>query len=134
MKIPAFMIALLALVSGCSPYAGTYYADARLIPGKQGSNEPGYTLADIQEKVAEGKRSLLLERGGRFTWNTGTAVNEGTWRIEGDTLYLREDKYNGTPIQAALRKDRVWRIDPDGSLVNEGAYSHYGVEVVYAKP
>ncbi len=134
MKIWMPLLALLLALSGCSPRAGTYYATARLIPGHEGSNDPGYTLEDIQGKVSGGKRSLVLEGNGRYTWNTGSAVNEGRWRIESGKLYLRDDIANGVTLSEAMQLDRVWRADPDGSMVNDGSYSHYGVEVVYAKP
>lgn len=134
MKAQLVPLILLGLLAGCSPHAGAYHAGARLVPGTEESQEPGYTLADIQQKLAEDNRTLTLESGGRFTWNTGSAVNKGTWRVEDGQLYLREDYNNDTYIQPALQKDRVWRVDPDGSLVNAGLYGAYNVEIVYTKP
>lgn len=131
MKTQLPLVVMLAVLAGCSPYAGTYHADARLIPGAEESTREGYTLADYRERVSGGKEVLTLERGGRFTWNTGSAVNEGTWRVEDGTLYLREDTYNGTPIESGLHKDRTWRVDPDGSFVR--TRSADSIELVYTK-
>jgi len=128
------MAACVLVLAGCgSGLAGTYQGDARLISGKEESTEPGCSLAEVQARVRAENRTLTLERGGRFVWNTGDAVNEGDWRVEGSTLFLREDTSNGVHIQPALRKDRKWDIGEDGVIVNTGAYRAYNLEEIYTR-
>jgi hypothetical protein len=51
--------------------------------------------------------------------------------VDGETLILRDDVVNGIDVLPALRVDRQWRIDPDGTLVDQGRYSAYNIEAVY---
>ena len=136
MKISAFLFTLLLalLLSGCgSSLVGTYKADARLMEGRTESSEPGYSLQEVQATITEENRSLTLKRNGRFVWNTGDVINEGTWRTEGDTLYLREDINDGRPIGAALQQDREWRLGRKGEIIRTGSYNRYNLEVVYLR-
>ncbi len=127
------LFCLIIVIAGCgSGLAGTYTADARLVPGKTDTGEPGYTIDEIRARLAQENRTLALQRSGRFVWNTGSATNEGTWRVEGNTLILREDIYNGTPIGSALRKDRNWSISENNELIT-GSYSAYNIEEFYSK-
>lgn len=124
-----FLFATLIAACG-SPYAGTYTAEVRVMEGREPTDDPGYTFEELSARVAEENPTLKLHGNKRFTWNTGSAVNEGTWRIDGGTLYLREDVYNGKPIQSALQKDREWAITRNGEI-NTGSYSAYNLELYY---
>jgi len=125
---------LVQVLVGCgSQLAGTYVGDARLLEGRTESSEAGYSLDEMRAKIAAEGRKLTLERNGRFTWNTGSAVLEGTWRVDGDTLFIRDDTYDGRKIGSALQKDRVWKIGGDGELIYTGRYNQYNLEVVYKK-
>jgi hypothetical protein len=125
---------LLLLLVGCgSQLAGTYVGDARLLEGKTESPEAGYSLNEIRANMAKEGRKLTLERNGRFSWNTGSALLEGTWRVEGETLFIRDDTYDGRQIGSALQKDRVWKIGSDNELIYTGRYNQYNLEVVYKK-
>lgn len=126
--LSTFLIAFPLLISACSsPYAGAYRADVRVMKGREPTNEPGYTLEEVRARVREENRTLHLKKNGRFVWNTGDAVNEGTWRVEGNTLYLLEDTYDGTPIQSALQREREWTINAAGEIVR-GGYTQYNLE------
>jgi len=136
MKTSVFLYALpLTLVlSGCgSPLAGTYKADARLLEGKSESTEPGYSLEEVRATILGENRSLIITNDGRFVWNTGDVINEGTWRTEGDTLFLREDINDGRPIGAALQQDREWKLGRKGEIIRAGYYNRYNLEVVYSR-
>ena len=125
-------LTLGVLVLGCGGrLAGTYKADARLMDGKVESSEPGYSLAEVRAKIVGENRSLVLHGNGRFEWNTGDVINEGTWRVEGDVIFLREDINDGRAIGALLRKDRKWGIGAGGEIVRAGSYNRYNLEEVY---
>lgn len=129
-----FLIAVFLVMgsAGCgSGLAGTYVGNARLLEGKSESSAPGYSLDEVRATIVEEGRTLTLQRNGRFTWNTGSAVLEGTWRVEGDTLFIRDDTYDGRRIGAALREDREWAIGAGGELIYTGSYNQYNLEVVY---
>ncbi len=45
------LFCVMLVAAGCgSELAGTYKADARLVPGKAESGEPGYTLEEIRKR------------------------------------------------------------------------------------
>ena len=136
MKVPVQWIVLVLAIAltGCgSPFAGTYEADARLLEGKTESTEPGYSLVEFRATLSRENRSLTFSNDGRFVWNTGDVINEGTWRTEGDTLFLREDINDGRPIGAALQRDREWRLGRKGEIIRTGAYNRHNLEVVYLR-
>jgi len=118
---------ILALVGCGSQLAGTYVGDARLLEGKTESPEAGYSLNEIRAKITNEGHKLTLERNGRFSWNTGSALLEGTWRVEGNTLFIRDDTYDGRQIGSALQQDRVWKIGSDGELIYTGRYNQYNL-------
>jgi hypothetical protein len=119
-------------ILGCagSRLAGTYRAEIRLMEGREESAEPGYSLAEVQARTAQSQRTLTLHSNGRFEWRSGETVNEGKWRVEGNTLILRDDTSNGNAILPVLQDDRRWRLGPKGEIINPGAYSHYNLEEV----
>ena len=122
----------LLLLAGCgSRMAGTYRAEARQVAGKPESTQPGYTLADIRQKLRDDPRTLALLRNGRYSKDNG--VNEGTWRVEGDTLILHDDTSQGVHIQAALQLERKWPIGPNGEIISTSDYCAYNVELVYRR-
>ena len=126
------LVSLGALAAGCgSPLEGTYIAEHRLIEGMTESSEPGYTLEDFQSKRPRDTPSLTLNRNGRFEWNTGDVINEGAWRVEGETLFLRTDINDGRTIGGALRMDREWWIDENGEIVRTDAFQLYHMVEVY---
>jgi hypothetical protein len=130
----AAALALAILPLGCgSGLEGTYRGDARLMAGRQESTEPGYSLSEVRERIASEGRSLTLHDNGRFSHDTGTGLNEGTWRVEGDKLILRSDITNGNRVLPALQDDDEWQIGPEGELIRTGTYSHYGLEEFYTK-
>lgn len=128
----AALLSLFTLIGCGTSLAGTYTADVRLIQGKSESTEAGYSLDEVRTRVVGENCTLTLKGGRRFEWFTGDVLNEGTWRVEGDTLYLREDINDGRPIGAALQLDREWRIEENGDIIHAGSYSAYNLEVVYA--
>ena len=133
MQVLAGAMALL-FVAGCGMgLAGEYVAEVRLIEGEQESDSPGYTLAAVQERLAKEPRSLTLQRNGRYVLRSGDSTNEGTWRVEGDTLVLHDDTSNGVAIQPALQIDREWPIRENGEIVRTGSYSVYNLEEVYVR-
>ncbi|MBN1863904.1 MAG: hypothetical protein JW808_03285 [Victivallales bacterium] len=78
---------LLALAVGCgSPIVGEYHAEVRLAAGKNESRERGYSLDEMKAKLQAKPKSLKVLSNGRYTLNTGTAINEGAWRVEGEIL------------------------------------------------
>jgi len=131
--LACILACIVVTVAGCSSrWAGEYTGDARLMPGKEETGTPGYTLDEIRTRIAGDNRSLTLRGNGRFEWHTGSAINEGTWRVEGDTLILRDDISNGNRIVPALRSDRRWRITAPGGFVT-GTYTAYNIEEVYTR-
>ena len=124
----------LLFLAGCGMgLAGEYGAEVRLIEGKQESDSPGYTLAAVRERLAEAPRSLSLQRNGRYVLRSGDSANEGTWRVEGDTLVLHDDTSNGVAIQPALQIDREWPVRENGEIVRAGSYKVYNLEEVYVR-
>lgn len=112
---------------------GEYRAEIRLKEGKEESKEPGYSLTEVRDRLAKEPRTLTLRADKRFVMRTGDRSNEGAWRVEGDTLILRDDTSNGVFIQEVLRKDRVFRIGPGGEIINEGVYSRYNLDEVFVR-
>ncbi len=127
-----WIVASLVLgYAGCGGLSGTYVGDVRLMQGRTESSEPGYALEEYRAKIAAEGRTLSLSRNGRFTWNTGSVVLEGTWRIDGDRLIIRDDTYDGRRISAVMQEDRIWAIGAGGELVYTGRYNQYNLEAVY---
>ena len=127
-------VLFLGLLAGCgSRMVGDYRADVRLREGKEESTEKGYTVADMTAKLKEKPRVLSLKSDGRYVYRTGDGSNEGTWRVEGDSLILKDDTSNGTRIVPALRMERTFRIGPQGELINEKSYSHYNLQLVFRR-
>ncbi len=106
--------AVLALAGCGRGLEGSYRAEVRLVEGKEESGEPGYSLAEVEARLAEAPRMLVLRDDGRFEWRSGDTLNEGDWRAKGDTLILRDDVSNGVRVLPALQKDRRWRIGEGG--------------------
>ena len=63
----------------------------------------------------------MLNANGRYVWNTGSSKNEGRWRVEKNTIILRDDISNGIRIQPVLQSDRKWRIGPKGEIISNAA-------------
>lgn len=128
-------LAFLALLSaGCaSGPGGEYHAEARLAEGREESALPGYSLAEMRERLEASPQSLVLNRGGRFIRRTVSGVDEGAWRVEGDRLVLREDTSRGIRIQPSLQVERNWRLGPGGEIVDEGTFRAYNIEIVYRR-
>lgn len=126
------LVLSVGLLAGCgSRMAGTYRGDARLMEGKAESTEQGYSLGEVRAKIVGENRNLVLEGNGRFVWNTGDVINEGTWRVEGGVLYIRDDINDGRRIGALLQKDRKWSIGANGEIIRTGSYNRYNLEEVY---
>ena len=128
----AFFLAAAAGCGGGQP-AGEYHAEARVAPGREESREPGYSLAEMTAKLQDAPQSLKLLPGGRYIWNTGSGVNEGAWRVEGQTIILRDDISRGIRILPALQTDRKWLLGPDGEIINDSTFSRYNIEIVYRR-
>ena len=134
MTVACVLVIVPVLFAGCgSRLVGEYQAEVRLIEGKQESDSPGYTLAAVREKLAAEPRSLVLLSNGRYILRSGDATNEGTWRVEEDTLILHDDTSNGEAIVSALQMERKWPIRPNGEIVRAGSYTHYNLEEVYVR-
>jgi len=132
----AFVVVLLFAVAlaGCGrDLAGTYHPDVRLQEGKQESSDPGYTLADVREKLRAEPRSIILKSDGRYEMRDADFVEMGNWRVKGDTLFLRGDVSNGVNIQPALQQDRTFHVSALGKIIDEGSYGHYNLELVYER-
>ena len=69
-------VVVMAIV-GCAgrSLAGTYHADVRLLDGKQESTQAGYTLADVEQKLRQEPRSLVLKGDGRFDLRFGSSIH-----------------------------------------------------------
>lgn len=126
------MLLGVVFMIGCGGgIVGTYSADARLMEGREDPMEPGYSLDEIRARNGGGQRTLKLLRGGRFEWNTGGGLNEGTWRVDAKQLILRDDTVGGISISPAMQSDRIWEIRPNGELIHTGSYSAYNIEEFY---
>ncbi len=125
----------LVAAAGCGvgKMGGEYHAEARVAPGREESREPGYSLAEMTAKLQAAPQSINLLPGGRYTWNTGSGVNEGSWRVEGKTIILRDDISRGIRIQPSLQTDLEWRLGPDGEIINDSTFSRYNIEIVYRR-
>jgi len=125
---------LLILLGGCGAgMVGDYRAEVRVREGEQESNEPGYTLAEVRAKLEKSPRLLTLHSDGRYMLRRGDSTNEGTWRVEEDTVILLDDTSNGVHIQEGLRREKRLQIEPNGDLVDKGTYGYYNLETVYAR-
>ena len=129
------LLALLLAVLGCGQarVAGTYRAEIRLVKGKQESTARGYSLAEVQARGAQLQRTLTLHSNGRYEWRSRDSLNEGNWRVEGNTLFLRDDTSSGVAILPVLQSDRRWRLGDNGEIINEGTYAYYNLEEVYTR-
>ena len=127
------LLSVFALLGCGRDLAGTYHPEVRLQEGKQESTDPGYTLADVQEKLRAEPRTIVLKSDGRYEMRDADFVEMGKWRARGDMVYLRGDVSNGVNIQPALQQDRTFRLSPLGKLIDEGAYGHYNLELVYER-
>ncbi len=125
----------LTAAAGCGSVqpAGEYHAEAQVAPGREESRERGYSLAEMTAKLQASPQSLKLLPGGRYNWNTGSGVNEGTWRVEGQMIVFRDDISRGIRILPALQTDRQWRLGPDGEIINDSTFSRYNIEIVYRR-
>ena len=125
----------LAAAAGCGSgrLSGEYYAEARVAAGKEESRERGYSLTEMKAKLQASPQSIKLLPGGRYTWNTGSGVNEGSWRVEGETIVFRDDISRGIRIQPLLQTDRQWRLGPGGEIINDATFSRYNIEIVYRR-
>ncbi len=128
-----FAAAFLAAGCGGGQLAGEYHAEARVMEGREQSRERGYSLDEMKAKLQASPQSIKLLPGGRYTWNTGSGVNEGAWRVEGETIILRDDISHGIRIQPALQNDRKWRLGPGGEIINDSTFSRYNIEIVYRR-
>ncbi len=133
----AWLFAAVFLAAGCGGgggrLAGEYHAEARVAPGREESRERGYSLAEMTAKLQATPQSLTLLPGGRYNWNTGSGINEGSWRVEGETIVLRDDISHGIRIQPPLQTDRQWRLGPGGEIINDSTFSRYNIEIVYRR-
>jgi len=127
-------ILMTALLSGCdSRLLGTYVADVRLMEGREESDTPGYSLAEIRQKVAEDQRTLTLMPAGRFRLESTHSWVEGDWHQEDDTIITVDDTGNGEPIRPGMRVTRKFTIGADGELIHGTSYNHYNLEEFYTK-
>lgn len=131
------VLCLTVAATSCgSGWTGEYRAEVRVAPAAAGKSEvaeAGYTLAEVQARLAQEPRTLTLKRDGRYVMGFGDRSNEGAWRVEGNALILRDDISNGTPIVEALRLDRRLRLGDNGEIIDEGTYGRYNLELVYVR-
>jgi hypothetical protein len=128
------MVALLALLAGCNDAStGTYRAQVER-SGDPPANVPtGYSLQDVQQKLSDNPRSIILKTGGRFETREGDRVIwEGAWRTEGDQLILRAHRVNGIDVQERLQDDKAYALR-DGTIIDDSVYGAYNLRLVYRR-
>ena len=133
MYIAPLLILVLIPVGCSSPYAGTYTPKAQLMPGETVSNSLDYTPEALSVKLQEKSPALTIKSGGHYTYKDSKGVQEGSWRIENNVLYLVEEKTNGKTFKAGLRRERKWDVNTDGSFSDTHTYGYHGVAVVWKK-
>ena len=125
---------VVATVAGCgSGLTGTYRGDVRLMAGREETDKPGYSLAEVRERIAKDERTLTLLPGGRFALKSRDSEVEGEWHREGNTVITLDDTGNGKHIQSGLRVERKFAIGKNGELIHGTSYNYYNLEEFYSK-
>lgn len=103
-----FVVALaIVLVGWGGTLTGVYRADVEEV-GPATHNDPGYSLAEIRQKLAAESEEIELQRNGRFILRrTSKVVWEGVWRKEGDRLFLRAEVVNGVSVIPELQTESM---------------------------
>lgn len=114
--------------------AGTYQAQVKQIAPPKGKVDVGYSLQEVRQQLAAEPRVIELRSNGRFeTRNGQSVVWEGTWRREGDALFLNAQTVNGIRVIKALQKEKRFEIVND-AIIDDGVYGYYGLRLIYRKP
>ena len=136
MRVTCSLIAglMMTLTVGCgSSLLGTYTADVRLMEGREESDRPGYSLAEVRETVGQDKRKLMLMPGGRFRLESANSWVEGDWHMDGNKIITVDDTGNGKPIVPGLRVTRKFTMGEQGELIHGTRYNYYNLEEFYTK-
>ena len=56
---------------------------------------------------------------------------KGAWRVDRDTLHLRDDTQNGRKLGPGMEKLSEFEILSNGELIYTGSYNRYNIEEVY---
>ncbi len=133
MVMPVVSMLTMTLLGGCgSPMAGVYLPKAYLHEGKEASDNPRYTPEAIQQRFEDENRVMTLNPDWTFSITYSGGSREGTYRVEGQTLILRDTHSNGAYIQPALQDDRHMEIQGN-NIAEPNAYHSYNAGVVYEK-
>ena len=130
--LPLVMTAVV--LSGCgNKLTGVYKSDVRLMEGKQESTEQGCSLAETRTRHHERNETLTLESNGRFEMRYADGSYSGKWRVEGESVILRDDTYKGRLIGEALREDRSpMHVTKNGEFIKD-FLTHCNFELVYRR-
>jgi len=136
-KVVLSTLAVAALgLAGCGgkSLSGTYEADARLLPGKTGSTQPGYSLEAVRNKLQTSyERTLTLNNDGTYLETFGKGTNRGQWRSEGDKLILRSTETNGIQVLQQLQSDKNYRLTNGGKEIITDEFAAYGLETFFVR-
>jgi hypothetical protein len=101
--------------------------------GREETDKPGYSLAEVRDRFAKRHRSVTLFPGGRAKLDSSEATVEGNWRVEDNTLIILDDTADGKPIQPGLRAEHKFTIGKNGELIHGTSYNLYNLEEFYVK-
>lgn len=66
------------------------------------------------------REQIILKRNGTFELNRGsTQVWEGTWRTEGDSLYLLATSVMGNTVTASLQEEIAFQMQDSDTIVDD---------------
>jgi hypothetical protein len=133
MRLAAVLLSMLVIVGCDGGMTGTYRADVEPVATPTTPAPAGYSLEDVRQQLAEAPRVIVLQSGSLFETREGERlIWEGTWRREGDHLFLRAQTVLGIQVGEALQDDKRFTLR-NGAIIDERVYGAYGLHLVYRK-
>ena len=132
MRLAAALLLALAIFGCSGGINGTYSASVEPL-GEKKTTDPYYSTEEVAKRLAANPRKLHLE-GPKFRTSEGDrTIWEGSWRKEGDKLFLRATRVQGTEVNEKLQQDYELKVLPDGRFADDHIYGGYGLRVIFKK-
>jgi hypothetical protein len=132
MKILSCAVVSIALMGCGSSLSGSYAAVAEA-NGTPSRVDPGYSVPEMNAKLAAEPRTIELGSDGKFkTTSGGKTVWEGKWWAEGSKVVLKTEVSGGNPLAASLQDEKSYEVK-DGVILDDSTYSAYALRLAYKK-
>lgn len=128
--LPLIAVVLLsALLIGCGKgTGGTYTAELQVLDATKQTQ-----IQKRTEELLSEPESITLKGNGSFTFTRGsTTVWEGTWRSEGETLYLLATSVMGNPVSSGFQEEIAFSM-PDANTIIDERSRESGYNLVFRK-